>query len=413
LLPRDDDGDGRVDEDGYDDLNNDGHIVQMRKKDPNGQYVIDPENPRMMKKTDKDRPGQYTMLGWEGFDNDNDGKINEDGPGYYDPNRNWAWNWQPDWIQGGSDQYPFSIPENRQVAEFVIAHRNIAGAQSYHNAGGMVLRGPGVAEDKDVYKPKDVRVYDYLGELGEEILPRYRYLTIYKDMYSVYGGELDWFYGARGIFTFTNELWTAKNMFNDKESEGWFGRTRDIYRFDELLLFGEGIVDWQPVIHPQYGKIEIGGIKKSWTRTAPSFLLEEMCHRNMAFTLFHAHHLPVVSIDSLMIEKISDKLYKIDIIIKNNRVIPTRSQQDVMNDIVPADVVKISGNNINVRAGFRVLNPYLGKLKEQDYIPDEIRIPQVDGMGTERVRWIISGRGEIKIIFSSVKGGKASLDTKL
>ena len=38
---------------------------------------------------------EFDFIGWEGIDNDGDGRINEDGPGYYDPNRNWAWNWQP------------------------------------------------------------------------------------------------------------------------------------------------------------------------------------------------------------------------------------------------------------------------------------------------------------------------------
>ena len=42
LDPRDDDGDGLVDEDGYDDLDGDGNIVQMRIKDPNGRWTTDP-----------------------------------------------------------------------------------------------------------------------------------------------------------------------------------------------------------------------------------------------------------------------------------------------------------------------------------------------------------------------------------
>ena len=33
--------------------------------------------------------------------NDGDGQVNEDRPGYYDPNRDWAWKWQPDYIQRG------------------------------------------------------------------------------------------------------------------------------------------------------------------------------------------------------------------------------------------------------------------------------------------------------------------------
>ena len=95
-----------------------------------------------------DEKGEYTLLGQEGIDNDGDGAVNEDGDGFYDPNRDWGWNWQPDYMQNGAHRYPFSILENRLVADFITAHPNIAGAQSYHNAGGMILRGPGAKDDR-------------------------------------------------------------------------------------------------------------------------------------------------------------------------------------------------------------------------------------------------------------------------
>ena len=62
------------------------------------------------------------------------------------------------------------------------------------------------------------------------------------------------------------------------------------------MLLGDGFVPWHEVDHPQYGKIEVGGFKKNWVRQPPSFLLEEECHRNMAFTLYHADQMPLVKI---------------------------------------------------------------------------------------------------------------------
>ena len=198
MLPRDDDGDGEVDEDGFDDLDGDGNIVFMRKRERGGRWKEHGDDPRMMVEADPDEEGLYTMLGWEGYDNDGDGRVNEDGPGFYDPNRNWGWMWRPSHQQYGADQYPFSIPEDRAVADFVLAHPNIGGAQSYHNSGGMLLRGPGGKEDTESYKG-DLPQYDFLGQLGEEMLPGYRYLVVHKDLYSVYGGELDWFRRPRNL----------------------------------------------------------------------------------------------------------------------------------------------------------------------------------------------------------------------
>ena len=48
VAPRDDDGDGLFDEDDLDDLNGDGHITMMRRRDPNGRWLVSREDPRLM-----------------------------------------------------------------------------------------------------------------------------------------------------------------------------------------------------------------------------------------------------------------------------------------------------------------------------------------------------------------------------
>ena len=129
--PVDDDKDGLVDEDGPDDLDGDGHITQMRIADPNGRYKPHPDYPDLLIPVKGDEKGSYTLLGQEGYDNDGDGRVNEDGDGFYDPNRDWPWNWQPDYIQNGAYRYPFSILENRMVGDFIKAHPNIAGRNRF------------------------------------------------------------------------------------------------------------------------------------------------------------------------------------------------------------------------------------------------------------------------------------------
>jgi hypothetical protein len=105
----DDDQDGRVNEDNTDDLDGDGHITQMRIKDPNGRHKPHPDFPELLIPAKPDERGSYTLLGQEGFDNDKDGRVNEDGDGSYDPNRDWPWNWQPKHIQNGAFRYPAEL----------------------------------------------------------------------------------------------------------------------------------------------------------------------------------------------------------------------------------------------------------------------------------------------------------------
>ncbi|NTU51411.1 MAG: hypothetical protein HGA94_03110, partial [Candidatus Aminicenantes bacterium] len=89
-IPTDDDRDGLVDEDAPDDLDADGNICAMRRKDPFGPFRTDPEEPRLMVRVKPGEKGEWALLGDEGVDNDGDGQVNEDSEGFVDPNRNWG-----------------------------------------------------------------------------------------------------------------------------------------------------------------------------------------------------------------------------------------------------------------------------------------------------------------------------------
>ncbi|GAJ04416.1 unnamed protein product, partial [marine sediment metagenome] len=249
-----------------------------------------------------------------------------------------AFDWQPDYIQRGAKEYPFSQPETRAVAEFVLAHTNIAAAQSYHNSGGMILRGPG--SESGEMKSQDDRVLRLIAERGEKIIPFYRSMIIWKDLYTALGSELDWLYGGRGILSFSNELWTSKNLYKTQDSPS----DEQQAEFIEYVLMGDAAVPWREFEHPTYGKIEIGGEKKEWGRLPPSFLLEEELHRNMAFTLYHADMMPLLKISEVKIEKLDENLFKIWITIENQRLIPTRTAQDVAHHISSPDIVSIQGD---------------------------------------------------------------------
>jgi Zinc carboxypeptidase len=405
VVPVDNDMDGLVDEDGYDDLDGDGNITQMRRKSLNGRYRVDPVNPNRMIEVSNDEKGEYELLGFEGIDNDGDGLVNEDGAQFeYDPNRDWGWNWQPNYVQGGAYKYPFSLPENRAVMEFVMKHPNIAAAQSFHNAGGMILRGPGALEDVGTYNAADVLVYDAIGKKGEEIIPGYKYLVVYKDLYSVFGGELDWFYGGRGVYTYSNELWTPYLMFNKDASRD--PNEDDNYQFDRYLLFKDAFVEWHEYNHPQYGKIEIGGFKKNFTRMHPGFLLESDAHRNMAFTIYHAYHTPKLEIDTILEKDLADGLKEITAVIGNKRLMPTHSSQDLKYKIERPDYITLTG--AKVIAGMTVENLNPSAATEQKNNPQSVEVNNIPGLGQVTVRWIIQSGTKFTITVDSRKGGTVS-----
>jgi len=426
-VPVDDDNDGLYDEDGPDDLNNNGALEQIRKYVPGeGTHRISHLDSRILEEVPFGEKGDYILLGREGIDNDNDGEVNEDGPGGYDPNRNWATDWQPNYIQGGSMDYPFQLPAARAVNDFLMSHPNIAGAQSYHNSGGMILRGPG-AEWQGKYPQQDIEFYDELGKNGERILPFYRYIVIWSGLYTVHGGFIDWTNDGLGIISFSNELWSGSQYFTSEElkkqqedPESPINERVSGYFFDDYLEFGSQFMEWKEFNHPQFGEVEIGGTwKKTRGRVPPRFMNEELCHRNMAFTLYQADEMPLIEIGETSVENQAGDVYRIWVDITNSKVAPTIIERAAQNNVVRPDLIILEGNAEVISAS------WIHNKKVYEYDPEVTDlIDQHDlkrimirnghpGKTTKTMQYLVKGSGEVKITYDSVKGGKDSVSLTL
>jgi hypothetical protein len=400
LMPLDNDRDGLFDEDGADDMNGDKNISQLRRRNPEGRYVEDPADPRRLIQAEQGKKGEFELLGSEGTDEDNDGMVNEDGIGGYDGNRDWGFNWEPNYIQSGAFKYPFSQPENQAVKEFIIKHRNITGAQSFHNSGGMILRGPSIqGGGAEVYSSNDDEVLNAIGRKGELMIPGYDLLTLWKDLYTVYGGELDWWHGAMGVFIFSNELWNPFLMFYDT------ART-DMYEFERLLLFEDAFIPWQKVKHPVYGEVELGGFSKMLGRLHPGFLIETDAHRNAAFCIYNAYQSPQLEITGLKVTKLEGGLKEVSATVSNTRLIPTHSASNIRFKIDPPDYVFLDGGT--VIAGMRVENSDLNLATEQKKNPQRLELQNIAGYQSIKVKWIVKGGTKFTVRVESIKGGRAS-----
>ena len=173
------------------------------------------------------------------------------------------------------------------------------------------------------------------------------------------------------------------------------------------------MVKWHVFNHPTFGKIEIGGTKKEWGRTPPSFLLEEECHRNMAFTLYHAGQMPRLSIRDVEVSKIDEGLFKVWLTIENSRLIPTRTSEDVKNHISAPDTVTMTGTDIRVISAGRITDRFFKRVEAVKRRPERIELDSIEGMGAARVQFIVSGRGNFTIRVDSAKGGQISTDRAL
>ena len=124
-LSHNDDMDELTDEDGWNDLNGDGWITQMRVKDPEGIWIPVESDPRLMRKADysKGEKGIYKLYD-EGIDDDRDGKFYEDGPGGVNVGINFPHLFKAFTPTGGL--WPGSVDESYGLMKFITDHPEIA-----------------------------------------------------------------------------------------------------------------------------------------------------------------------------------------------------------------------------------------------------------------------------------------------
>jgi hypothetical protein len=426
-IPTDDDKDGLVDEDPAEDLDGDGNICMMRKRDPFGQYKTDPEDPRLMVRVKPGEKGEWTLLGEEGIDNDGDGQINEDGEGYVDPNRVWGFDWAPPYVQGGSGEYPFSGVGVRALAEWTMTKTNIVFAWSYHNNGGMLLRGPsrkGLGE----YPQQDIAVYDFLGKQGERIIPGYRYLISWKDLYTTYGDSGEWITQTMGAYFYCAEVFqTESEAFKGASERTEPGTPREEavrgflegnvsekerLKFSDNVVSGELYKPWKPLKHPQYGDVEIGGWVKMSSRLGAPFMIKDLVHRNAMAALFTAKHLPEVSLDVFEVKPLGGNLYRVRVRLANPKAMPTMSYLAQKIDLYPKDTLTAAGSGVKVVAGGQLVDPYRDQAAYKKDRP-EIQFLAVPGFGKVEYQFLVEGKGELTLKYASRHAGTLAKTVKL
>ena len=410
--PEDGDRDGLIDEDPPEDLDGDGSITTMWIEDPDGRWERDEDDPRIFNFVRDGEPGGWTRLGSEGIDNDGDGRINEDGPGGDDMNRNWPTDWKPNYVQRGAGEFTLSNPETKAIADFILTKPNIMAGQSYHNTGGMILRGPGASYLEGAYPREDIAVYDEIGRIGEDILPYYDYMVIFSDLYTVHGGFVNWLAEGLGAYSFTNEMWTGGKYFQ-----------RDITRpddermwlFRDRLQFGQAFKEYEWFDHPDEGRVLIGGLNKWASRTTPTFMLEEECHRNFAFTMFHADQMPMLEWGPIEVERVGDAdLWQVTVEVKNTKLMPSRSGIQARNDIGRNDLLVCNPGQGRVAMSGSIGARRDTTINEVRHEPGRVQLSRgVPGEGSYLHRFFIEGPEGTAVKFGYYAERAKDIETEL
>ncbi|MFB6098452.1 MAG: M14 family metallopeptidase, partial [Salinibacter sp.] len=297
LRPRDEDGDGRKDEDPPEDLDGDGEILTMRHQTPDGHLVRDTTDRRLLRER---KPGDecpcYEVY-LEGIDNDGDGKYQEDRYGGIDPNRNYPGNWAPG---GAGGPFPGSEPSVRAMLDFIAFHPEIAASQHLHSTGGVILHPPSVKrltlpeEDRELYLELSRRgleitgydlatsVYDWNWPPGSS---NRKSGQVWRDAegtlhggstYPAPGGSIDGMYLNFGILAFANEIYS---MGTDYDGDGTITEAEQL-RYNDEEMDGSAFRSYQSYEHRELGTVQIGGWRKFGRSNPPPAELPAEVRKN-------------------------------------------------------------------------------------------------------------------------------------
>lgn len=425
---KDNDKDGKVNEDGPDDLNGDGYYTQFRYKDPKGNYIMDDVDPRLMIRLGRDQKSdkeKWSVIR-EDYDNDKDGKRGEDGETGIDLNRNFPEKWfKDDGMKGGQGDYPVSEPETRALAEFFTNHTNIYMAQFFHTSGGYTIRPNGTQSPASMHK-NDVAVYDmvmgkkYLEIIGEDVPKAYLYpdsISFYKeelkktsknkyaiargyefthgwttsydelkDKNTKFGLQADWAFMQWGIYSTTTELWNRnKDIPGIPEFKGKDARlkaSRAALKYQDEKFDGKLFVPWKAYKHPELGDGEIGGWIPMYggNNAFPGEALLEVCEKHWQFELYRAQLMPKVVIKDatakvLYSGKDNFKIVEVTATIENIGQLATHRANGANLPLNREDVVWLIGDRDKVSFLQGSVYQKLGVIEGQMKIPGYKAIP--------------------------------------
>lgn len=356
VRPDDNDNDGLLDEDPPEDMDGDGMILTMRWKDnEKGNMIPDPADStgRIMKNVPAGK-GIY-LSSTEGVDNDNDGKINEDGIGGLDLHRNYPENWRPrlektgrGFTQGGAGEFPLSEPETRAVVLFLLSHPNVYVVNSMDTSVPMHLRPPSTSGSEERMFPEDLKWYKLFDELGSKITGYKKAGDVYNDYGKgspLFGHGPDFGYWYFGSIWYGDEIWNGAK-YKDYNGDGKTDQL-DMVIWDDRENDGRGFSEWKPATHPVYGDVEIGGFDpKFLSQNPPSKHLEPWIKNEAFFNFELVKHLPRLEWEDIVCKKTKSYKtdsadYQINISFRNKGKLPTALRQASLVKIVQEDKIVI------------------------------------------------------------------------
>jgi hypothetical protein len=306
------DRDGRRGEDGPDDLDGDGQVLWMRRRDPGGSFASDdaPEkdgkrmgDPRILRDAGVDarRAASYARLE-EGRDDDGDGEVNED-PAGIDLTRHFPGVWEDVGPWPGDGPFPAFAPEVKALLDLSLETTGLVAWYAFASEGPFLERaserGESAEADKDLYERLAAAWKEASGLETKKASERGSQNA---------GSELDWASRHLGLVAVRVPVWRiAKQEGNGRERAA--ADELDWLLWDDARG-GKGFVPWKEVAHPTLGPVEVGGWRRFTRWEPPHDLLEAAVRQVALLPAVHADFAPRLAV-GVEVEALGGSLFQV------------------------------------------------------------------------------------------------------
>jgi hypothetical protein len=416
----------------YLDVDGDGYILFMRRRDPDGEWKTSARDPRLMVPRDpEERGGTYYRLYPEGrIANWDGGAVTIPQPQDGNLNRNFPADWDPD--EYGGSAAPLIEPEARAIVETVLSRPNIGAALACHTHSGVLLAPESPSESPVPYE--DQALYEALNRMGER-LTGWPAISVLKEFTAPgvrrrHGVFDDWAYNHRGLISYTIELWDPYREAGipPHERKHFHPLTEEqqlkLLAWNDAVLGGGGFVDWKPFDHPELGPVEIGGWKyiEVFRNCPTDDYLNADVERVLRFAAAVAETLPEVHLRRADARRIADDLFIVDAVIANRGFCPTgvTAIGQKRGEALRVELGLEPGMELLMGEAGRTVGPIAGRVERplpwnpwvRQWTPDAARVEWLirapkGGSLTVRARGGRAGRDETTISLDTTRGARA------
>lgn len=402
----DDDRDGKVNEDPFEDLNGDGLITMIRVEDPTGKWKTHPADARIMVQAnaEKGERGDY-LLYTEGTDNDKDGSFNEDGEGGIHFNKSLSFDFP--YFTPGAGEHPVSELENRALLDLLYDKPNIFSVVTFGPTNN--LSEPWKYDRSKTTMRVITGILENDAKVNKFVSDLYKKSITAKDAPSALPSKGDfaqWAYFHYARFSFSTPGWWIPKFETPKDStvvkkyinNDDKNNDVDFIRWAEK----EGLdvfVPWKKITHPDFpGKtVEVGGFKPFARTNPPANYINKAAADHTKFLVKLAQARPELDLVDLKTESLDNGVSRITLTVLNKGQLPA--------------VAEVGANNYWVK----LINVELNLGKDQTLVGGRkiITINNLQPGESTEVSWLVKGKGTAAIEAGAAQTGIKKLNITL